>query len=448
MRRKFIKAVAVLGLMAGGVIMAPRDSSAFVAVPRVKLIPNTVDEVMITRIVPTGSRKIEITYNPVHGEYDESWGSPTMINVGFGNITDMDLYNLPTRVLDSYFPNNGVSAIYASAEIFVGVGNTWEKGTTISSNVRTAAELVNKSEGHLLYKFNFSGGVDLIGRIDYTRCIHSSAFLTGVATECRMEEIGNGKIQYQPYTSSGTRVEISAEEDAVLTAATEAWDPPYGWPDLEPEPEPEPVEPEPEPEPVEPEPVEPEPEPVEPEPVEPEPEPEPVTPEPEPVVEPEPVAVTEPEKEESEAVLTGVQLPNEGGDVGDDAEGVGGTNVEKAKERVVEMTEVTAGVESSSPGNTDGGSVMEATGTTGVTEATEITETAGAAETTETAKTPELSRTTEVIEVPKLGQKTDEKLNVAMPLILIMGTGALLTAGWWLLFFGKRKIKERKEGKE
>ena len=52
------------------------------------------------------------------------------------------------------------------------------------------------------------------------------------------------------------------------------------------------------------------------------------------------------------------------------------------------------------------------------------------------------------MEVPDLGQGADKQPNIAVSVAVVLGAGAVLTAAWWFLLFGRHKSKERKEGKE
>ena len=438
MRRNLIKIMAGLSIMVGGIIALPLGASAVHREERVRVWHNRIDDVMITKIVP-GEPRIEITYNDTNPIYSDNDSWPRMVNIGYGDFTDRDLY-LVNKSFDYYSPrrNNQMKVAYFQAEEYV--PPRWNDGVTITVSgvprIYKNADLLTGAEGRLVYVVTFTNSERLLGRVDYTRCINSSVFISGEATECWMEEIGDGKVQYQPYTSSGVRVEIPPEEDAVLTAATESWIPEYGWPDLEPEPEPE--EPEPEPEEPEPEPEEPEePEESEPEesapeelgPAEPEPEIEdPVSEKPEPESEEPESESDEPESEpeESKIILAGVKEQGDGNNLGGTGE-----------EYEIVMTEADK-VESDLANNSV------------------VTDKAGGQEVTRNDTVNGLKIQEVVaevksddVEVPELGQKTDKKPSIALSIALIVGVGAALVAVWWFLLFGKHKSnKERKEGKE
>ncbi|MBQ3436714.1 hypothetical protein IJG26_02070 [Candidatus Saccharibacteria bacterium] len=452
MRKKICTIITALGMAAGGILSLSSNAFAVRSEERVKIIPNVPDDVKFTRIVPgVGGPIIELTYNDSASRYEtlESW--PRVVRIGYGDFTDKQIYDLDRKISNFYMgPANRVGVAEFQAEAYAATG-IWEDGETIvlsGSRIYYGIDLINGSGGRLIYQIGFTktGGYYL-GRVDYTRCIHSSVFISGLATECRMEEIGNGKVQYQPYTSDGRRVEIPAEEDAILTAATEAWDPPYGWPDLtppEPEPEPEPVEPDPvEPEPVEPEPVEPEP--VEPEPVEPEPEPEPVEPDPvEPEPEPEPTEFPEPselsdppDSSVAEIVLAGVKdIIPESSDIA--TEGNSEKNAKNEGHEVI-MSETTGVVGSTETMTVESNEDTSALG---------LEKQTGAVMEKEIAKTESSSQDRTEVEVPDLGQGADKKPNFAASVAVVLGAGAVLTAAWWFLLFGRHKSKERKEGKE
>ncbi len=432
MRKRICTIITALGMAAGGILSLSSNAFAVRSEERVKIIPNVPDDVKFTRIVPgVGGPIIELTYNDSASRYEtlESW--PRVVRIGYGDFTDKQIYDLDRKISNFYMgPANRVGVAEFQAEAYVATG-IWEDGETIvlsGSRIYYGIDLINGSGGRLIYQIGFTktGGYYL-GRVDYTRCIHSSVFISGLATECRMEEIGNGKVQYQPYTSDGRRVEIPAEEDAILTAATEAWDPPYGWPDLtppEPEPEPEPVEPEPEP-------VEPEPEPVEPDPVEPEPKPEPTElPEPSELSNP-------PDSSVAEIVLAGVKdIIPESSDIA-----TGGNSEKNAKNEGHEviMSETTGAVGSTETMTVESNEDTSALGLEKQTSA--VTE-------KEIAKTESSSQDRTEVEVPDLGQGADKKPNFAASVAVVLGAGAVLTAAWWFLLFGRHKSKERKEGKE
>lgn len=421
MRRYLIKIAAIASFILGGSIVP--NAMATYREARARVVPNEIDDVMITKIVPSEPR-IELTYkrlNPLY--YQNAEGTPAWINIGYGNLSDKDIYDLKEKTVEqvfSYIP--GVTKVLKIQ--FYEFGDVWEDRMTIAPQgymINSRADLAVASEGRLVYAILFTNGERLIGRVDYSRCIYSSVFLDGTATECRMEELGNGKVQYQPYTSDGVRVEIPADEDRILTAAIESWVPEYGWPELvepEPEPEPEPVEPEP----VEPEPVESEP--VESEPVEPESELIEAEPELNPAgsesVDSEEFSI---ELEERGATSTSSKMVLAG--FMDEKTEVIKSNDDDIPEENIEMKRVDA----ISDVTEKGGKVDEDVG---------VEEKIGDSE----------EQIKNEVEVPNLGQETDKKPNIALTIVVIMAIGAALVAMWWLLFLGKNKSKERKERKE
>ncbi len=444
MRRNLIKAIAVASLVLGGTLIATSDTMAVQMEEGVRIVPNTVDDIVITKIMPYTPR-IELIYNMNNPAYSADSGIPFRINIGYGNFSDMDIYNLSdySSVANQGLPEE-VGATKVTSMMIGSVMPNWSNGQTLalySFMIDSRADLVNGSGGRLMYRIMFSNGTRLLGRVDYTRCINSSVFLSGEATECWMEYGADGKMQYQPYTAEGVRVEIPAEEDVVLTAATDAWEPEYGWPEVEPEPEPEPVEPEPEP-------VEPEPAPVEP--VESEPESE--------SIEPEPVISGEPE-----IIMTGVKT--EGTEVV-----VEDGKLPKGTEKEVVMTEVTnttgeAGEGTENTSGEAGGTEVVKSGDSlsydaadsagvGVTEKSGIgvevaeSDDASAKEDNITEVAVRAENKQDDVEVPELGQETGKKSNIALAVAAIAGVGVALVTGWWFLFIGKRKTNERKERKE
>lgn len=422
MRRNLIKAVAIVSLILGGTLIATSDIMAVQMEERVRIVPNTVDDIVITKIMPYTPR-IELVYNMTNPAYSANSGIPFRINIGYGNFSDMDIYNLSdyASVANQGLPEE-VGATKVTSMMIGSVKPNWSDGQTLalySFMIDSNVDLINGSSGRLMYRIMFSNGTRLLGRVDYTRCINSSVFLSGEATECWMEYRADGKMQYQPYTAEGIRVEIPAEEDAVLTAATDAWEPEYGWPELEPEPEPAEIEPEPA------------------------------------EIEPEPAATGEPE-----IIMTGVKT--EGTEV------VADDKLPEKTEKEIIMTEAI-----DTTGKTDGRvSSSETSSTEAVKSGDSLDyDTAGNIKTdtmrvdgagVDTTESNEMTTKEDSkvgiavvaedkqddVEVPELGQETGKKPNIALVIVAITGVGAVLVAVWWLLFIGKRKTNERKERKE
>ena len=175
---------------------------------------NTYQPVMISRIVPAESY-IEMTYYNL----DNTTERLGYLNMQYGSMTDYDLY------MFGIFSPVSTKTIFQNSFSALGPISMDDGGTLIK--LRQSAmfpwiNLLDNTEARIDYlvQYNFK---KQWSRVDYSRCVNSSVFLSGEATECRMEELGNGFVQYQPYTSDGVRVEIPAEEDAELTRLTEEW---------------------------------------------------------------------------------------------------------------------------------------------------------------------------------------------------------------------------------
>ena len=212
MRKKFLlKGLAVTTILASAV----PSMTASAAPPVYK--NNVLEEVMITKIIPSESY-MELTYNSlgIRGE-DER---PTYSNIQYGEITDYQLHNL----FSGKYANTTVvargnhSAMYFWPSFESGETRPLIKGKQIKSSV----DLTKNTSSQMFYIVNFVTNPQY-SRIDYGRCTESEVYKAGLATECRMENKGNGLVQYQPYTSEGVRMELTPEEDARLTEATESW---------------------------------------------------------------------------------------------------------------------------------------------------------------------------------------------------------------------------------
>ena len=317
--------------------------------------------------------------------------------------------------------------------------NTNRPSVTFSSLQINPDTFDANTTGKLGYSFvSYDSTAKTSGIADFHRCTQSSVFLSGQATKCRAESYADGLIQYQPYDAAGNRVEIPADEDAILTAETFAW--------LSQMEEPEPVEPEPtEPDPVEPDPTEPEP--VEPEPTEPDPvEPEPVTPDP---VEPEPTEPEPTEPEPTEPIDTPTDVPSDDPvDVPVDTTTDAPTDTpEEESAQVAESTPV------EQPMATIASyvSIVQPDTTSDTTSDTASNTDDNSDKTSENQQNSTFSYRgsddslpEENVEVPVLDKESEN--NWLAPVLLGSGL-AVAMAGWWLLFFGKRKLTERKEEK-
>lgn len=190
-------------------------------------------EFIITRIVPSTST-VEATFERLP---ERNWHNIYKFNLAFGTVpSDYALNQMGFGLLD------GDTRIYGGNSTSLGA---WEEGqaTVVSATfVRNGGSIANNTSGKMHFVALYSDMSRDFGRVDYSRCINSSVFQSGEATECRAEKLGNGKIQYQPYTSDGVRVEIPADEDELLTALTNRyvyesgdWPAEYVWVDDEPE---------------------------------------------------------------------------------------------------------------------------------------------------------------------------------------------------------------------
>lgn len=298
--------------------------------------------------------------------------------------------------------------------------NTNRPSVTFSSLQINPDTFDANTTGKLGYSFvSYDSTAKTSGIADFHRCTQSSVFLSGQATKCRAESYADGLIQYQPYDAAGNRVEIPADEDAVLTAETFAW--------LSQMEEPEPVEPEPtEPEPVEPEPTEPDP--VEPEPVTPDPvEPEPTEPEP---TEPTDTPTDAPTDDPVDVLVdTPTDTPTDAPEE-ESAQVAESTPVEQPMATLASYVSIvqpdtTSDTASNTDDNSDKTSENQQNSTFSY-------------------RGSDDSLPEENVEVPVLDKESEN--NWLVPVLLGSGL-AVAMAGWWLLFFGKRKLTERKEEK-
>ncbi len=184
---------------------------AFAAPPT---YPVNQDLIYYPSIIIPNSGYLEMKYDADPLENGKYPYAAMMIMIQFGPMTDYQFYWWNGSQLSdentTIFNNFGYEMFYGA----------YFKGKT--GEMRNSA-LKNNTSGRLEYKIVTNDGYTLMYRVDYNRCVKSSVFLSGVATECRAEKIGEGAVQYQPYTQSGERVEIPAEEDAILTAETLNW---------------------------------------------------------------------------------------------------------------------------------------------------------------------------------------------------------------------------------
>ncbi len=212
MRKIFCK----IGLVILTIIASLSSSMRASAAPPVYR-SNAVDEVMITKIVPAEPR-IELTYKKLgtRGEGEV----PSFLNLTYGDITDYQLYWL---LFGEYAGSTIVARGHVNAMFF---WPTFDDGETralvMNRGINWGVDL-NKNTSHRMQYTMIYANERQMSRVDYSRCVESQVFKMGLATECRMEYKSNGLVQYQPYTADGVRMELSPEEDARLTEATESW---------------------------------------------------------------------------------------------------------------------------------------------------------------------------------------------------------------------------------
>ena len=212
MRKIFCK----IGLVILAIIASLSSSMRVSAAPPVYR-SNEIDEVMITRIVPAEPR-IELTYSKLgtRGEVE----TPVYLNLQYGEITDYQLYWLDTG---GYAGSTVVARGHMFAMFFwPSFDNGETRALVMGRGIEWGVDL-NKNTTHKMHYSVTYANEKQKSRIDYSRCVESQVFKMGLATECRMEYKSNGLVQYQPYTADGVRMELSPEEDARLTEATESW---------------------------------------------------------------------------------------------------------------------------------------------------------------------------------------------------------------------------------
>ena len=383
-------------------------SAKYVLTEPPRFYSNLETDFMITRIVP-GEEKIEATETLMEGH---DFHNIYHINFAFGSDpSDYELSQLR-------FTNKpGDTTIFNANATHGGAWNNGQSEDITRAYRQRGGTISGNTSGRMYFVAVYSDMKVDHGRIDYSRCINSSVFISGEASECRAERLGNGKIQYQPYTYFGMRVEIPEEEDAELTALTSRfiyasgdWPAGYEWVEDEPEPV---VEP---------------------------------TIEPEPVVEPEPTA----EQKTIPESTIGVD-PAETEGLGTASEASQGLEVEPetvAESKVASESQVVAETTNNREENSVG-----VLGTEPITVEIQVVDSEN---TTENNK--EENRDNELINnmtesqqdnvgVPELGKGFWSQKWIAIPLMLLAAAVAL--TGWWFLFFGRKKTnRERKEEKK
>lgn len=188
---------------------------------------NLLTDFVITKIVPsTGVVEATERLLPEH-DYHNIYH----INLAFGS--DPSDYELSQLAYDS---KAGDTTIFNRNAIYGGI---WIDGQAedISRDFRNRGGTISQNDtGRMYFVAVYSDYKVDYGRVDYSRCIKSSVFVSGEATECRAETISEEKIQYQPYTADGVRVEIPEAEDVELSALTNRfiyesgdWPAEYEW---------------------------------------------------------------------------------------------------------------------------------------------------------------------------------------------------------------------------
>ncbi|MBQ8984671.1 hypothetical protein IJ098_02335 [Candidatus Saccharibacteria bacterium] len=210
-------------------------SAKYVLVEPPRYQANLLTDFMITKIVPS-TGVIEATERLLPGH---DYHNIYHINLAFGS--DPSDYELSQLAYDN---RAGDTTIFNKNAIYGGI---WIDGQAedISKDYRNRGGVISQNDtGRMYFIAVYSDFKVDYGRVDYSRCIKSSVFISGEATECRVEATGEGKIQYQPYTADGVRVEIPEAEDIELSALTDRfiyesgdWPAEYEWVEDEPEPD-------------------------------------------------------------------------------------------------------------------------------------------------------------------------------------------------------------------
>lgn len=225
--------------VAGAMQCGPLTEAVYADEPEMEIptyLLNQQADFMITKIVPATSA-IELKY--VRHDTMVNRGEPQYFNSWQGPLSDYELDTLKWAMVEG-------QQLLFKGFVRANIDEKFKEGKVMPlAGTRMAAGADLSSVYEIDYAVSYSNGEFERVRVSYGRCAKSSVFLSGEATECRLEDRGNGKVQYQPYTSDGVRVKIPADEDALLLAEEDAWRPEPGWPEGYWDPEP--VEPEPEP---------------------------------------------------------------------------------------------------------------------------------------------------------------------------------------------------------
>lgn len=217
------------GLMALMLLLtgAKNVSAKYVLTEPPRYQANLLTDFMITKIVPS-TGVIEATERLLPGH---DYHNIYHINLAFGS--DPSDYELSQLAYDN---RAGDTTIFNKNAIYGGI---WIDGQAedISKDYRNRGGVISQNDtGRMYFIAVYSDFKVDYGRVDYSRCIKSSVFISGEATECRAEVTKEGKIQYQPYTADGVRAEIPEAEDIELSALTDRfiyesgdWPAEYEW---------------------------------------------------------------------------------------------------------------------------------------------------------------------------------------------------------------------------
>ena len=379
-KRNFLKTVGISTL-----VMASSLVTSTHALPPV-FINNVAEDVYVS-IIDFGEGSVTMEISSDREEYL----SVNTVALQYGPLTDYQLYKWQldrssganTEIVNST-PQGIAGGFFRTDRKRLWIGYMFFQNKPLTDNIYDRMEYyVSTSD---------NDNPRIWGRADYSRCTKSSVFLSGLATQCRAEKIGDGMLQYQPYDSRGNRLEIPADEDAILTANTVNWRAePGDWEDSwynQPS------------EPTEPEPTEPN-EPTEPEPTEPK------SVEPSTETIPTELVELEPTGQTDSAVLTSVEYED---------------NIAPAV-----LADYVTIVSSDSSENYNAEQAQDQA----QSQSDQIS-----------GNSPSYSLPEENIEVPILDKESGN--NWLAPVLIISGL-AMAAVAWWLLFFGKRKLTDGKE---
>ncbi len=310
-----------------------------------------------------------------------------MIALQYGPMTDYQLH---------WWSSNQISdenvVIYSGDP--TNFDSFFRSGTTVTLGqpwIRSRSMLDN-GYGRIEYLFATYQNNSFRGRADYNRCIKSEAFLSGRATQCRAELLGDGMLQYQPYDSQGNRLELSAEEDAILTTETLSWRAePGDWG-------------------------------------------------------PEWYADEDGDTENNINEEAGEETDGENQEIENENENGNGNGIEDTSTNALTTAESTPSTPSAPAILASDVKIIETDSTSGsespIVQEEQIVEQKNQ-ESDESFSS--IASGSDEVEIPNLSKESEQSL--LAPILIAIGL-LMLAAGWWLLFFGKSKITERKENEE